>query len=195
MANGAGQTVWLWHQAEPFGNTAPDENPSGLGSFEFNLRFPGQYADKETSLHYNYFRDYDPAIGRYPESDPIGLHGGLNTYLYVAANPLSFSDPRGLDTPGMYWILKSPPVAPPLSFNTNYGPSAENCKHYPPGLLYDICIGTPSNPNMNCSRKCLQVTYPGSGANALQTSAWIVPIHPLCWWECGLTPFSFCPVK
>jgi RHS repeat-associated protein len=57
----------------------PDENPSALGAFEFPLRFPGQYADKETNLYYNYFRDYDSLIGRYVESDPIGIGGGLNT--------------------------------------------------------------------------------------------------------------------
>jgi RHS repeat-associated protein len=195
VANDQGQTVWRWDQQEPFGVNVPDENPGGLGAFDLPLRLPGQYFDKETNLHYNYFRDYDASIGRYPESDPIGLRGGLNTYAYVAMNPLSFSDPRGLDNPQLYGMMKNPSIAPPLPFNPNYGPSADNCAHYPPGLLYDICSGTPSNPNMNCSRKCLQVTYPGSGANALQLGAWIVPIHPICWWECGLTPFSFCPTK
>ena len=47
-------------------------------------------------MHYNYFRDYDPAVGRYVKSDPIGLGGGLNTYGYVEAGPLVFSDPKGL---------------------------------------------------------------------------------------------------
>jgi RHS repeat-associated protein len=97
VANAAGTTVWRWDQQEPFGVNVPDENPSGLGLFEFPLRFPGQYADKETNLHYNYFRDYDPSIGRYGKSDPIGLEGGLNTYAYVAGSPLSFADPDGLE--------------------------------------------------------------------------------------------------
>lgn len=96
ITNNAQQAVWRWDQQEPFGVNVPDENPSGLGAFEFPLRFPGQYFDKETNLHYNYFRDYDPAIGRYAESDPIGLNGGLNTYAYVHGAPLVNVDPRGL---------------------------------------------------------------------------------------------------
>jgi RHS repeat-associated protein len=88
--------VWLWHQGEPFGNNLPDENPSGLGTFELTLRFTGQRYDAETGLHYNYFRDYDPSTGRYGESDPIGLKGGLNTYAYVNGQPIKLVDPRGL---------------------------------------------------------------------------------------------------
>jgi RHS repeat-associated protein len=60
------------------------------------LRFPGQYFDQETGLNYNYFRDYDPAIGRYIQSDLVGLASGLNTYVYVAASPLTNSDRLGL---------------------------------------------------------------------------------------------------
>jgi RHS repeat-associated protein len=68
--------VWRWDQQEPFGNNPADENPSGLGAFEFDLRFPGQVWSKETQTSYNSHRDaYDPATGRYPQSDPIGLEG------------------------------------------------------------------------------------------------------------------------
>jgi RHS repeat-associated protein len=96
VSDATGTAVWRWDQQEPFGVTVPDENPSGLGAFELPLRFPGQYADKETSVYYNYFRDYDPAIGKYVQSDPIGLGGGINTYAYVLSKPTMRTDFLGL---------------------------------------------------------------------------------------------------
>ncbi len=86
---------WRW-DGEPFGSGTVNNNPSGAGVFNFDLRFPGQIVMAETGLYYNYFRDYDPATGRYVQSDPIGLSGGLSTYNYVGADPLTFADPLGL---------------------------------------------------------------------------------------------------
>lgn len=92
----AGTIVWQW-QDKPFGDSPVNQDPDGNGvAFEYNLRFPGQYFDVETGLHYNLNRYYDPQTGRYITSDPIGLEGGLNTYAYVGGNPLSFIDPKGL---------------------------------------------------------------------------------------------------
>ena len=62
------------------------------------MRFPGQYADLETGYSYNYFRDYDPRLGRYVQNDPIGLFGGYNGYAYAVNNPVGGLDPSGLFT-------------------------------------------------------------------------------------------------
>lgn len=81
----------VWQAYTPFGEaTITTEVVAN------NLRFPGQYYDAETGLHYNYFRTYDPSIGRYITSDPIGLDGGISTYAYVGGNPLFWIDPKGL---------------------------------------------------------------------------------------------------
>jgi RHS repeat-associated protein len=87
--------VWRWDDNDPFGTMPVVDNPSGLGVFTFNLRMPGQYFDRDTRLFYNYLRDYDPSVGRYIQSDPIGLNGGTNTYGYSVGNPVSYSDPTG----------------------------------------------------------------------------------------------------
>jgi RHS repeat-associated protein len=106
------QLRWRWDQQEPFGLNTPDENPSALGTFEFPFRFPGQYADKESGLFYNYFRDFNPALDIFYQSDPLGLRAGLNTYVY-AFDPLTQTDPFGL-------MGRGPPG------NSKGGPPARN---------------------------------------------------------------------
>jgi len=74
----------------PFG-----EAFSITGTVTNNLRFPGQYFDEETGLHYNWHRDYKPHIGRYLQADPVGFNGGSNLYVYANNNPLVYFDQEG----------------------------------------------------------------------------------------------------
>jgi RHS repeat-associated protein len=105
--------VWRWNP-KPFGTADAQEglNPDGT-LFVYNLRYPGQYYDVETGLNYNYNRDYDSATGRYVESDPIGVYGGINTYVYADGNPLAEIDPLGLKPPGRTGTPTVPTVLPP----------------------------------------------------------------------------------
>jgi len=90
LATSATKAVVWRYEGRAFGDTTP------TGSVTVNLGFPGQYFDAETGLYYNMARYYDPRIGRYISSDPIGLAGGLNTYVAVRNNPLRYIDPSGL---------------------------------------------------------------------------------------------------
>jgi len=94
----SGTVVWKGEYL-PFGEVfSEDTNPDGDGvEVDQPFRFPGQYRDPETGLFYNYFRDYDPNLGRYVEADPIGLSGGVNVFVYVEDNPILKIDLNGLD--------------------------------------------------------------------------------------------------
>ncbi|WP_243787297.1 RHS repeat-associated core domain-containing protein, partial [Pseudomonas amygdali] len=87
--------LWRWN-SDAYGVGAPEEDVDGDGkATTIALRFPGQIYDAQTQLSYNYHRDYNPDTGRYVQSDPIGLGGGLNTYAYVEGNPIRYIDPKG----------------------------------------------------------------------------------------------------
>lgn len=96
LVNTSGQVVWE-ARYNAFGKAAVTKD-----AVSNNLRFPGQYYDAESGLHHNYFRDYDPELGRYIQSDPIGLEGGINTYGYAHQNPLVYSDPTGEIAPAVW---------------------------------------------------------------------------------------------
>ncbi|HMK90901.1 MAG TPA: RHS repeat-associated core domain-containing protein, partial [Methylocystis sp.] len=108
VTNGAGQVVWFWDH----GAFGPAQPTGALVSFKD--RFPGQFYDLETGLHYNGARDYDPTLGRYIESDPIGLAGGINTYAYAGSNPVSLTDPSGRFLPLLLGVAGIP--NPPSKF-------------------------------------------------------------------------------
>jgi len=146
ITNGNGAPVWHW-DSDPFGKDTANEQPSGQPAFTFNLRYPGQQFDRESNLHYNYHRDYDSQIGRYLQSDPVGLRAGVNTYGYVGGNPLSLIDPFGLeaatiqcDGNGNYEVV-----------NTNTGPSRpcteihenQHIKDYIGQYGKNSCVGLP----------------------------------------------------
>ena len=99
--NDAQQITWTW-RSDAFGVGKIEKDPDGDGiKTNIRLRFPGQYEDGESGLHYNYFRDYHPGWGRYVQSDPIGLNGGTNTYVYVGGNPVVYIDSKGeIGVPG-----------------------------------------------------------------------------------------------
>jgi RHS repeat-associated protein len=99
----SGAVVWRWDlTGEAFGTAAPNQDPDGdVTAFVFDMRFPGQRYDAATQLNYNYYRDsYEAGTGRYSQSDPIGLGGGISTYAYFGGNPLTRIDPMGLATAG-----------------------------------------------------------------------------------------------
>jgi len=159
-----GRVRWRW-MAEPFGATAAEMNPAGLGDLNVTLRLPGQQADGFVGLHYNVFRDYDPTTGRYIQSDPIGLAGGIDTYTYVSGQPTKYVDPDGLQAVPM-------PVPPFPGFPMPGRPSPRpvdptepNGPQYTPGwswpdwlkpkpIARESCPPQPQGRREDCENRC-----------------------------------------
>ena len=126
LVNQAGATVWEG-QYSAFGIPLNQAGENNYTNSTQTLRFPGQYADSETQLYYNWNRYYDPETGRYITSDPIGLDGGINTYNYAFSNTLNLIDPLGLAPlcpPGQR-------VVPLEGFYDQY-PKVYKCETYSP---------------------------------------------------------------
>ena len=148
------KAVWRW-DSDPFASnatatSAPNENPNTLNQvvgtatlpyfFKFNGRFPGNTNDQETGKDQNYFRERDPNIGRYLQSDPIGLRGGISTYGYVRQNPVVSTDPYGLAT----YMCTAP-------LHALGGSGARSGPDIPGNLLYHqyLCVFD-ENGNLTC---------------------------------------------
>ncbi|MGJ7529172.1 RHS repeat-associated core domain-containing protein [Variovorax sp. GB1P17] len=166
LTNADGRAVWQWSYSafgedkptlarNRFANpeTTPNPGSTNLSEVRFNLRYPGQYADEESGLFYNYFRSYDPRTGRYPQGDPIGLRGGWNRFGYVGSNPLGFTDRRGLAQDWTCYVPGGCVASPPPLVDPDGLPISPPGVSWPqprqispldftiPGLIRDLCKG------------------------------------------------------
>lgn len=153
LTNASGQAVWQWSYSafgedkptvaeNRFANldTTPNPGTTGISEVKFNLRYPGQYADEESGLFYNYFRSYDARMGRYSQPDPIGLDGGWNRFGYVDGNPLKYIDPMGLQSDLQPRRPNRPDWLQPV-------PPNRNC------VTAECAAGLPPAPNENRTQK------------------------------------------
>jgi RHS repeat-associated protein len=96
IADQAGNEMWRWDNTEPFGDSAPNEDPNNTRNiFDSRLRFAGTYADSETNTLYNWYRNLDPTRDQYLQPEPLGLAGDINLYRYARNDPLDYYDPDG----------------------------------------------------------------------------------------------------
>ena len=206
------QAIWRWDLitgnastggSNAFGDRPANQDPDGNGkSYRFDLRFPGQIHDPETQLNYNYFRDYEPGTGRYVESDPIGLNGGVSTYGYVSQKPLTKTDFLGLAE-----------ICSNISFSSQHTFLCANgtCSgKYPsgnpywfsPGFIVDDTVRKPAAttcgdiPTRNCDPvefdRCIERTLRARGWSGdtyffmtTNCGQWAEDTIVECWRKCG----------
>jgi RHS repeat-associated protein len=173
-------------------------------AFVYNLRYPEQYFDSETGLSYNYFRDYDPQTGRYAESDPIGLRGGINTYAYVADDPINSFDADGLDRRR----IGDPDVTQICSYYTDVCQKTGGKCNYPcrtapflcqhPDMIPSLWVGV-SSSQINCIRTCL-IAEDKKAQKAMSSNCpdgkclsndTINDYHKACYTKCGVGAWRF----
>jgi len=116
MTNKYRTNSWSADSYLPFGELEGET----IAGVENNLRFPGQYHDRSTDLHYNMYRHYRTDLGRYLTPDPIGIAGGLNMYSYAGQNPINRIDPLGLEDHRPWWVK----LEAGYYYGTGYGESA-----------------------------------------------------------------------
>ena len=179
--------IWEWSsKSEVFGDQAPANDPDGDGvAFELALRFPGQQATAASGMFYNYQRDYEPAVGRYSQSDPIGLDGGISTFVYSESDPVLNIDPlgqmsgrrgernqtrspSGTKNPGKKW--KDDPKRPGWGWQYDGNSGKSTYKKKPPFLLPPKAIGP-----ILALRVALQVACENGDLNSCKTLCDLFP--------------------
>ncbi len=174
-----GGVVWSWN-GSGYGVGAPVEEASGYNPWPtpIALRFPGQFSDAaserlpaqllglDTPLFYNYHRDYNPALGRYMQSDPIGLEGGMNTFAYAGGNPSSFVDVLGLALTGQGTSNGGPGGFPKSGLEDRGGPRAET-------LTEKAVKKTSSAVAKQAAKHVLESAVPGGGKLVGSNPYWV----------------------
>jgi RHS repeat-associated protein len=170
MVDQPGAVVWNAGY-DAYGEAHPD-----VELVENNLRFPGQYFDEETGLHYNWHRYYDPGTGRYLTPDPIGLAGGINLYSYVQNNPVNSIDPLGLYDLSFstgFHVPVSPGIAVGPVFSSsivNYSKSPNNSLSANP-IETDVAAGMITDIGVSVGISDISVTGGACAGNTLNLGA------------------------